>query len=1260
MPEAPPPPAKKRSFLSRWFRRILLAGLLLLAVALIFHQALLRFTLNHLAPPIAKRFGYELRWQVGGSVTSDLELKSLTLSGPPTGPLKSLTLHDASMGYDLWQLWQHGPDRFLQQLHLTDADIELDLRPPSPTPAPTAKAIPKKPQIPDIRVDDIRLHNINVLLHLPQGDVNLRGLTLELIEGSKGQFTLKELSLPDGMHLVDVHGTTELHGRALTLTQVNLLPNLIVHRLHADLAALPDGPLPIELNVSSGPAKVQLSGSVSGLSDELTVDVNIQIDALDRARLSQFIKLPESPDWSAESLTITAQGPPLRPDLLKAQVALDGRLELPTVPIAGNVQTEFQMSDAQLHVSKLGFTSGATTLEASADATLPAQWKDMARIDGQVQWKLDCTALETLPLKNLQLSGRMNGTGSVTLTKGKLTDLTSQLHLTSINIDGRKIDKLDVDTAGSLDQIQIKAIDIQIDPRNRLAISGDFSPNRDRPFDLNWQAQSDDLAAVMQFAGIKDQPLPEAGNLKLNGHAAGTLAALKAKDFSSVQADVQLTLTEAKWQGASLQELKLDASSDAGIASVKNLSLTLDDQNHIALQGKAPLKLDGPFQGQAEARLPELGKLGAWLALAKAPPIAAGSLNMNWKGSGDLSQRTIDGKGDVDLQGFQMAGIPDPVSATLLITHDGKQLEVEKLTASTGRFRIEGSATASETDINLRGLQLWSDDTKLAALIANVPLSPGTQPPIDATRPLDIDLQMESLSFDQISAAIGKPLPIKGTATAKVNLHGPLQSLAGDIAVDLADVSSAATGDKLKPAQVKFTAHLADGKIHTDLSAHQPPFEPLTASTDLPLDLPALLNDPTAFTNAPLHAEIDLPDSDLDIVRSFVPAIAEIDGKIGMKVNVGGTLAKPDYQGLLTLKASRVLATAPGAPELRDVNARFALAGQNITIEELSAMVAGGQVGATGTVDLTHLKDPAFDIHITAADALIVRDEALSQRANADLHITGSLKKGDVSGRVDLVRGRVFKEVEFLPLSLPEQLPPPPRAAKISQEGAKAPPPFDQWTFDIAVATKDQIRLLGNVLNGGVEVDLRVHGTGAVPELEGKASLKDARLRLPFSRMIFSHGEILFTKDKPFEPQVDIEGNSVVNNYRVALYATGSALDPVIRFTSSPPLSEGDIATLLATGATADDLQSGEGVAANRAAFLLVTKMYRKLFNKNGKSQYDEEPPKLSFNFSLLNASSTRRSLTAIYEINPKVQAVGTVSEDGGFRGLLYYLIRFR
>ena len=98
----------------------------------------------------------------------------------------------------------------------------------------------------------------------------------------------------------------------------------------------------------------------------------------------------------------------------------------------------------------------------------------------------------------------------------------------------------------------------------------------------------------------------------------------------------------------------------------------------------------------------------------------------------------------------------------------------------------------------------------------------------------------------------------------------------------------------------------------------------------------------------------------------------------------------------------------------------------------------------------------------------------------------------------------------------------------------------------------------------------------------------------------------------------------------------------------------------LATGVTTSDLTSSGDEAAGRAAFVLLKQTYRKLFRKNAIDSDDDEPPRLSFDFSVFGTDPSRRGVSAIYELNPKWRIIGKVGETGTFRGMLHYLIRFR
>jgi autotransporter translocation and assembly factor TamB len=466
---------------------------------------------------------------------------------------------------------------------------------------------------------------------------------------------------------------------------------------------------------------------------------------------------------------------------------------------------------------------------------------------------------------------------------------------------------------------------------------------------------------------------------------------------------------------------------------------------------------------------------------------------------------------------------------------------------------------------------------------------------------------------------------------------------------------------KIVPADGAVTLTLKDRKLEAKVDVTQKPLQPLHAAASLPLDMQKVLQDPRVLMNAPLDATVTLPDSDLNVLKQFVPVISSVKGRVGLTAKVTGTAARPNITGNLRADATSIAFVQDDVPDARNVKLNVRFDGKRVYIEEAGALLAGGNITARGAIDWTDAANPKIDATLSAKEALILRDESISMRADGDIVCRGSLSQASVTGRVELVRGRVFKEIEFLPLSLPNQLPPAPPSVTVSKSSAPAlPPPFDKWTLGIDIVTRDPVRLLGNVLNGGVVSNLRVTGTGAKPVLEGKAVLQDARVRLPFSRMTISRGDVIFSKDKPFEPQLDVQGDSFINNYQVTLNAYGPALNPKLRFTSSPPLSEGEIATLLATGSTSGDLRSSQGEAANRAAFLVLSQAYRKLFKKAGQTKLDAEPPRLSFSFSPLNSSGGSRSVSAVYEINKNLQAVGSFNQTGSFRGLLYYLIRFR
>src|SRR2546430_15818692 len=65
----------------------------------------------------------------------------------------------------------------------------------------------------------------------------------------------------------------------------------------------------------------------------------------------------------------------------------------------------------------------------------------------------------------------------------------------------------------------------------------------------------------------------------------------------------------------------------------------------------------------------------------------------------------------------------------------------------------------------------------------------------------------------------------------------------------------------------------------------------------------------------------------------------------------------------------------------------------------------------------------------------------------------------------------------------------------------------------------------------------------------------------------------------------------------------GRSLEPEAIYPSEPPLPQEGIISLLATGATRQELTGNSNVLAGRAAMLLVQQLYRKIFKKGQPTQ---------------------------------------------------------
>lgn len=512
------------------------------------------------------------------------------------------------------------------------------------------------------------------------------------------------------------------------------------------------------------------------------------------------------------------------------------------------------------------------------------------------------------------------------------------------------------------------------------------------------------------------------------------------------------------------------------------------------------------------------------------------------------------------------------------------------------------------------------------------------------------------------SASFKKPTPsapaLTGTLDTTISAEGTMNNLIASVNVRASKVQSSAAA-KLAPADLKLDLGFRDNRLKLNATVTQRDIKPLTIAGELPLDLAALRNGKVPAGNTPLALTMNLPRSPLGFVATVVPAIRFVDGTAAIDVKVGGTIAKPEFSGSMQADIPHLLLKETSQPPVNGVVVRIDFTRDQIAIRQFKGGLAGGTFGVSGRVNVAKITEPVFDLRITTREALVVQNDSVTARVTSDLRITGPMNAGTVSGSVLVTKSRFFKDIDILPIGLPGRPAPRPPAEPAPVSFASSP--LRDWKFDVAIKTNDPVLIQGNLANGRTVLDLKLAGTGLKPWLDGYVRIEELMTSLPFSRLEVTSGNIYFTAAKPFVPQLDIRGQSTIRDYRVNVFISGDASAPQALFTSDPPLPQAEIVSLIATGATTQELTDDPNALAGRAGLLVAQKLYRKLFKKNEPSQpKDTLFRNVQFDVGAPDPHSGQQSVQLRMPLGDRLVLSGGVDVGGNFRGQLKYLIKFK
>jgi translocation and assembly module TamB len=320
----------------------------------------------------------------------------------------------------------------------------------------------------------------------------------------------------------------------------------------------------------------------------------------------------------------------------------------------------------------------------------------------------------------------------------------------------------------------------------------------------------------------------------------------------------------------------------------------------------------------------------------------------------------------------------------------------------------------------------------------------------------------------------------------------------------------------------------------------------------------ALFKEPLATAQSGADLRIEIPDAEVAVFARFLPAMLAPQGRLQADVQYksGG------LEGFLRLRDA---ATKPLGPlgVLQEISADIAMSGRKFALRGVTARSGGQPVTLSGIVELPEKGEPRFDLALRGENLPFVRQTGLLLRGDLDLKLqTPATGVPRLSGSVRLRDSLFLADVRaLLPKgggASPSRRPP---------YFAVETPPVNAWTLAVDITGDEFMRLRTPVFAGVASANFRLTGTLGEPRALGEVTIDQGQVGMPFASFAVTQGSVRLTEADPYEPAIYLRATGRRWGYDLTMEIEGSASQPNVVFTSSPPLDSEQVLLMVMTGA---------------------------------------------------------------------------------------------
>jgi translocation and assembly module TamB len=311
------------------------------------------------------------------------------------------------------------------------------------------------------------------------------------------------------------------------------------------------------------------------------------------------------------------------------------------------------------------------------------------------------------------------------------------------------------------------------------------------------------------------------------------------------------------------------------------------------------------------------------------------------------------------------------------------------------------------------------------------------------------------------------------------------------------------------------------------------------------------------------HADLRMQATNLAIAPfvRFFPKYAAPEGSANIDVEV-----KPGRQlagGIMLSNLSTRPISKVGTIE--KINAAVAFNGRAAEIKTVNALIGGERLDIAGTMDFSEEKMvsglPAIRLTIKGNNIPLARNPDVILRADLNLIVSNEKTNPPVvAGVVNLRDSFLMRDISTLTqehVTKPSRRPP---YFSIETE------PVAEWRLNVRVRGVEFMRVSSPFFQGTVSANFKVQGTLKEPVALGEATIPSGLILFPFANLEVKQGLISLTSDNPYMPTIFFTAGARTFGYDISMEASGSATEPVVKFSSIPALTSEEIVLMLTTG----------------------------------------------------------------------------------------------